>query len=116
MLASLKSGLLSFSSALVASLCCLLPVAVVLLGLGTGAFMMVTMQYQWLFLPIGILGVAAGYYLYFREARRCSTIGCAFASRKLNATLLAFATVLLGAEIVLAVFPDVAAKLLQNVM
>lgn len=115
-MASLKSGLLSLSSALVASLCCLLPVAVVLLGLGGGAFMIVTMRYQWLLLPIGILGVAAGYHLYFRESRRCSTIGCAFAGSKLNAALLGFATALLGAEIVLAVFPDFAAKLLQTAL
>jgi hypothetical protein len=32
--------------ALLSSLCCLLPLAVIVLGLGSGAFMAVTMQYR----------------------------------------------------------------------
>ena len=64
---SLRAGIVSFSAAIVASLCCLLPLAVVLLGLGSGAFMMVTMQYRSIFLPAGVVGVALGYLLYFRE-------------------------------------------------
>ena len=49
-LSNLKAGLVSFSSASIASLCCLLPLAVVLLGLGSGAFMIVTMKYRAIFL------------------------------------------------------------------
>ena len=58
---NLKAGLVSFSGAFVASLCCLLPLVVVLFGLGSGAFVMVTMQYRSIFLPIGVMGVAVGY-------------------------------------------------------
>ena len=57
-LSSIKGGVVSFLAAVVASLCCLLPLAVVILGLGSGAFMMVTMQYRTIFLPIGVIGVA----------------------------------------------------------
>ena len=67
---SIRSGLVSFTSAFIASLCCLLPLTVVLLGLGSGAFMMVTMQYRWIFLPIGVIGVLLGYYFYCHEKRR----------------------------------------------
>lgn len=38
----LKPALLSLVSALAASLCCLLPLAVIVLGLGSGAFMAAT--------------------------------------------------------------------------
>src|SRR6266576_1893181 len=76
-LETLKAGLVSLSAAIVASLCCLLPLIVVLLGLGSGAFMMVTMQYRAIFLPVGVLGVGLGYYFYFREKRRCRSVACA---------------------------------------
>jgi hypothetical protein len=113
---SLKSGVVSFSSAIVASLCCLLPLAVVLLGLGSGAFMMVTMQYRSIFLPVGVIGVALGYLLYFREKRRCNSLGCSFVARKTNVALLLIATVAVGAAIILDLFPDLTSELLQGAM
>jgi len=48
---NIKSGMVSLASAFVASLCCVLPLAVVLLGVGSGAFMMTTMKYSNIFLP-----------------------------------------------------------------
>ena len=36
------------------SLCCVLPLAIVLLGLGSGAFMATTMKYTAIFVPIGV--------------------------------------------------------------
>jgi len=115
-LPSLKSGMVSVSAAIVASLCCLLPLAVVLLGLGSGAFMMVTMQYRSIFLPAGVIGVALGYLLYFRERRRCSSLGCMFVSRRSNLALLLFATVVVGVAIILDIFPELTSEILQNVM
>lgn len=116
MLKSLKAGLVSFSSAFIASLCCLLPLAVVLLGLGSGAFMMVTMQFRPVFLPIGVIGVTLGYYLYFKEKRRCAESGCAFVGKRLNLALLGLASVMLVAELLLIIFPEFLSKLLQEAM
>lgn len=115
-LGSFKAGWVSFFSALIASLCCLLPLAVVLLGLGSGAFMMVTMQYRSIFLPIGVLGVALGYYFYCREKRRCTSLGCAFAGRKINLALLALATVIVLTALMLDIFPALTSELLQRAM
>src|SRR5262249_34396493 len=106
-LGAFKAGLVSMSSALVASLCCLLPLVIVLLGLGSGALMLLTMQYRSIFLPAGVIGVGLGYYLYFREKRRCSSIGCAFAGGKFNFTLLLVATAIVVAALVLDFFPQV---------
>lgn len=111
-----KAGLVSVSSAFIASLCCLLPIMVVLLGLGSGAFMVVTMQYQAVLLPVGVVGVSFGYYLYFREKSRCTTIGCTFVGRKFNITLLGIAIVMLVVELLLVVFPEVASEILQRAM
>ncbi|RMF88740.1 MAG: hypothetical protein D6736_09635 [Nitrospinota bacterium] len=115
-LTTIKSGLVSVSSALVASLCCALPLAVVLLGLGSGAFMMTTMRYRWLFLPIGVIGVSLGYILYIREKRRCARLACRMAGSRLNLVLLLVATLLLAFELVLTFAPQFSASLLSRVM
>ena len=115
-LGTFKGGLVSISSAVVASLCCLLPLVVVLLGLGSGAFMMVTMRYRLIFLPVGVIGVGLGYYFYFREKRRCSSAGCAFAGGKMNLALLFFASVIVAAALVLDAFPELTSNILQGTM
>ena len=113
---SLKAGIVSFSAAVVASLCCLLPLTVVLSGLGSGAFMMVTMQYRSIFLPVGVIGVSLGYFLFFREKRRCNSLGCSFVGRKTNLALLLIATMVVGVTIILDAFPELTSGILQGVM
>ena len=115
-LIAIKAGLVSLSSALVASLCCLLPLAIVLLGLGSGAFMMVTMKYRYIFLPVGVIGLGTGYYLYFKEKRRCSSIGCSFVGRKTNLALLVLATVMVAGALLLDFFPGLTSDYLQMAM
>lgn len=115
-LGAVKAGMVGFSSALIASLCCLLPLATVVLGLGSGAFMMVTMQYRNIFLPVGVIGVGIGYYLYFREKRRCSSIACSFVGRKTNLALLVLATVMVAGALLLDFFPGLTSDYLQMAM
>jgi len=38
---------------------------VIVLGLGSGAFMATTMQYRWLLVPAGIIGTITGFELIF---------------------------------------------------
>lgn len=57
---TIGAGLVVWSGAVPSSLCCVLPLTVIVLGLGSGAFMAVTMRYRWLLIPAGVLGVAAG--------------------------------------------------------
>lgn len=101
-------------SASVASLCCLLPLVVVVLGLGSGAFMAVTMKYSYIFIPAGILGTGAGYYLYFRERNRCNRLGCAMAGSRLNLVLLMVSTLILGLAVTLRVLPEYTAGLIAS--
>lgn len=112
--ADLKSGLVSLGGALVSSLCCLLPLTVILLGLGSGAFMMTTMQYRFVLLPLGVLVVAAGYYLYFREKRRCQAWGCPMIGSRVNLTLLIIASLMLAIDVVFVVFPDALWSLMKE--
>ncbi len=59
------AGVTAWVGAVLSSLCCLLPLAVIVLGLGSGAFMAVTMRYRWLLIPAGIIGVATGLFPVF---------------------------------------------------
>ena len=78
--------------------------------------MVVTMRYRSIFLPVGVVGVGLGYYLYFKEKRRCSSIGCAFTGGRFNLTLLAVATVMVAAALVLDFFPQLTSEILQATM
>jgi Cu/Ag efflux protein CusF len=115
-LKDLKPTLVSCGGAFAASLCCLLPLAIIVLGLGSGAFMATTMRYQYLLLPLGILAVTAGYLLYFRERRRCQRLVCTMAGSRFNLLALGIATVVLLGEVALVVFPEGASRLLSQAM
>ena len=104
--------MVSLASAFVASLCCVLPLAVVLLGIGSGAFMMTTMKYSNIFIPIGVIGVGLGYFLYFRQKKKSAACGCPMPAGKLNLTILIFATIVVVLSFVFNVFPELIAPLL----
>ena len=112
----LKPALVSFVGAMAASLCCLLPLSVLVLGLGSGAFMATTMRYQPFLLPLGFLAVLTGYVLYFRERRRCQQRLCTMARSRLNVVMLGVATVILLGEVVLVAFPTAASRFLTQAM
>src|SRR5256712_7895003 len=113
---SIGAGLAAWAGALLSSLCCLLPLAVIVLGLGSGAFMATTMRYQWILLPLGILAGTAGYVWYFRERRRCQGLVCAMAGGRLNLVALGLATAVLLGEVVLVAFPERASQLFSQAM
>lgn len=90
-----KEGLVGLCTAVAASSCCLLPLAVVFFGLGSGAFMMTTMRYRPILFPLGLLGLGTSYYLYFRERRRCQTEVCAMVGKTFNIVTLVLATLIM---------------------
>jgi Cu/Ag efflux protein CusF len=115
-LKDLRPALVSLAGAFAASLCCLLPLAVILLGLGSGAFMATTMRYQAILLPLGLLAVTAGGVLYVRERRRCQRLVCTMAGSRLNLVALGLAALVLFGEGVLVAFPDRASRLVSQAM
>jgi Cu/Ag efflux protein CusF len=115
-LKDLQPALVSLVGAFAASLCCLLPLAVIMLGLGNGAFMATTMRYQAILLPLGLLAVTAGYVLYFRERHRCQQLVCTMAGSRLNLGALGLATLILLSEGVLVAFPERASRLVSQAM
>ncbi len=113
---AVSAGVTAWLGALLSSLCCLLPLAVIVLGLGSGAFMAVTMQYRWLLIPAGIIGVTSGFFLYFRERRRCAALACQMAGSRVTLALLIVATLVVGTSIMLDRFPEFTSDVLAHVM
>lgn len=113
-LGSIGAGLAAWAGAALSSLCCLLPLAIIILGLGSGAFMAVTMQYRWILIPTGVLGISTGFVLYARERKRCDALGCRMAGSKITLGLLIMASLVVATSVVLDRFPDVTSDLLAR--
>ena len=96
-LSDLAPGWVAVTTGIGASLCCVLPLTVVVLGLGSGSFMMVTMQYRPILYPLGLFGLAVSYFLFFRHKRVCDFQSCRMQGKWFNMALLAFSTVLMAA-------------------
>jgi hypothetical protein len=109
---TIAASLVAWSGAVLSSLCCLLPLAVIVLGLGSGAFIAVTMRYRWLLIPTGVLGVAAGFVLYVRERRRCDALGCRTAGSRVTLAVPVIASVIVATSIVLDRFPEMTSDVL----
>ena len=57
--------------------------------------MMTTMRFRPILFPLGLLGLGASYYLYFRERRRCKTFACAMVGKRFNLVALSLATLIM---------------------
>jgi hypothetical protein len=113
-LAPVGAGMAAWIGAVLSSLCCLLPLAIIVLGLGSGAFMAVTMQYRWILIPLGVLGVITGFVLYARERRRCDAMACRMAGSRVTLALLIGASAIVATSIVLDRFPETTSELLAR--
>src|SRR3989304_3328713 len=100
------AGGAAWLGAALSSLCCLLPLAVIVLGLGSGAFMAVTMQYRWILIPAGGLGGGGGGALYGPARRRRPPLACPLAGRRPPLALLILAVIVLATSIALDRLPE----------
>ena len=78
--------------------------------------MATTMQYRWLLVPAGIIGIVTGFVLYLRERRRCDALACRMAGSRITLGLLILAGVVVASTIVLDRFPEFTSDLLAHVM
>jgi len=108
-------GATSAVAALLASSCCILPLVLILTGIAGAGVMMSMMQYEWLTLPLGVIGLVVAWGLYFREKRRCRTRACRFVGRRMNQAMLGFGTLVIAIALLLKVFPAWTAAILQSI-
>ena len=96
-----------------AASCCLLPLALIAIGLAGAGLMMTMMQFERITLPLGVGGLALAYALYLRERRQCDKAECRLVGDRGTQVLLGLATVVVVVALVLKFFPSWAANLLQ---
>ena len=101
-------------AALLAASCCLLPIALIAAGLAGAGLMMTMMSYEWLTLPLGVVGLAGAYALYFRERQRCTTIGCRLVGERTTKIVLGLATAVVAVAVLLKLLPSWTASILQS--
>ena len=93
----MKVERLGILSALVASVCCLGPVLLVLLGLGSLGFGAVLGRYHWYFLLAAAALLTVAWRAYVKERRRCDTARCQMAQGHVTKwTLLLASGVVVG--------------------
>ena len=76
--------------------------------------MAVTMQYRWILIPTGVLGVTVGFVLYARERNRCDALGCRMAGSQITLALLIVASLVVATSILLDRFPEMTSDLLAR--
>lgn len=109
----LSSATALVSAALAAS-CCLLPLVLIVTGLAGAGLMMTLMQYEWVTLPAGVvgLGVRTSCICHIGgSARRLAVPSSASGRRE---PCLGVATLVVIAAVLLRVFPSWTATLLQH--
>lgn len=93
----MKAQKLGILSALTASVCCLGPVLLVLLGLGGLGLGAVLGRYHWYFLLVAVALLTVAWRAYIKERRRCNTAGCQMAQGNVTTwTLLLASAVVAG--------------------
>ncbi|MBI1882769.1 MAG: heavy-metal-associated domain-containing protein [Chlamydiae bacterium] len=89
----MKAKVLGFLSAMIASICCLGPVVLVLVGFGGLGLGAILGKYHWYF----ILGAAAllafAWRGYFKERKACASAHCEMGGRKMTKNILISASV-----------------------
>ena len=100
----MKPQKLGILSALVASACCLGPLLLVLLGLGSLGFGAVLGRFHWWFIGAAIALLVFAWRSYLKEARRCRTEACEMAQGKTTRTALILASVVVATFVGLNVY------------
>jgi len=93
----MKASRLGILSAVIASVCCVGPLVLVLLGLGSLGLGAVLGRYHWWFILAAIALLAIAWRSYPKEAGRCRTARCEMAGGKTTRTALLLASVVVAA-------------------
>jgi len=93
----MKPTQLGLYSAVLASVCCLGPVLLVLLGLGSLGVGAMLGRYHWWFIAAAMILLTVAWRSYLKEAGRCRAASCEMARGKTTRTALTLASVVVVA-------------------
>jgi hypothetical protein len=85
--AAAVGGVISFGALFSATACCVLPLILGAIGLGTGG-LAVVVSFHWPLTIAAVIAVAAGWLFYFRRRRACAGNGGCSVSRPTRATFI----------------------------
>ncbi len=100
----MKADRLGILSALLASACCLGPMLLVLLGLGSLGLGAVLGRYHWWFIGTALTLLVGAWRRYLKEAARCRAGSCAMARGKTTRMALLLASVVVAVFVGLNVY------------
>jgi len=92
----MKPHRLGILSGVVASVCCLGPPLLILLGLGSLGLGSFFGKYHWYFILAGALLLAIAWRSYFKEKKRCTTAGCQMVRQGTTRSILLLATLIVA--------------------
>lgn len=90
----MKTKNLGILSALFASVCCLGPLILALIGLSSLGLGRIVGKYHWWFLGAGILLIIIAWTNYFKEKRACDLKACQMENKRITQIILTFATLI----------------------
>ena len=106
----------SVLSAGLAASCCILPIALIAAGVASAGLMVAMMRYEWLTLPLGVVGLTGAFVVYMRRQRQCATTGCRFVGQRVNQVFLILGTIVVVTSLLLRVFPSWTSRIVQAVI
>jgi len=90
----MKAKNLGIFASVFASICCLGPILLILLGLGTLGIGAIIGKYHWWFLSGGILLITIAWRAYSKEKRTCELKSCQMENKRLTQVILILATLI----------------------
>lgn len=90
----MKAKGLGILSALTASICCLGPLLLIVLGFGSLGLGALFGKYHWYFILAAVLFLAFGWHGYFKEKKSCESAHCQMQGKGMTRNILTIATLL----------------------
>lgn len=100
----MKAQKIGIFSAIFASVCCVGPLVLILLGLGTLGIGAVIGKYHWWFLGIGVLLIIVAWRYYFKEKKVCNLKGCQMENKTRTLIFLITATLIVAFFVILNLY------------
>ncbi len=101
-----QTGLGAALSAIIALLCCVSPIILAMLGLGSAVAAATLMRFQWVFVAVAAVVVLISFSSYRRKKRPCAREGRVRGAGWLVAFMLYFSALLVAVLGLGLIFPD----------
>ena len=108
-----KSTIMAVLSGILASSCCLIPLVVILTGVGGVGFMALARDYQWITIPLGSAALGYSYYSYFKKRKSCTAECCEVKGKRVNLVTLIMSTLVVTFSVLGVIFPSMIYALLK---